>query len=282
LYRYITQPQPLVLEQIQQQVLDSDTILLEYFLGEDNSFLWVVTSDSFRSYVLPNAATLNELRQKFNSSLVELESLTPNQTAIAELSSAILPEGIFPQSPQTTVLVVPDGRLNYFPYNLLYLPQTQNYLFEKYSVIHSPSASAIDLIRKYAVSPETPTKELIIFADPVFNEQDDRVTVKGNLAADGWPRVPYTREEAQGIVSLYPSDAVKYFSGFESNLTNLQQSPLNQYRILHLATHGFYDEQNPTLSGLVLSLVNPQGETENGYLRFTDIFNLNLLETQLR
>jgi CHAT domain-containing protein len=50
---------------------------------------------------------------------------------------------------------------------------------------------------------------------------------------------------------------------------------LSQYRIIHLATHGFADDANPELSGIVLSLVDKLGKSQRGYLRLTDIFNLD-------
>jgi hypothetical protein len=46
----LTQPQPLSLTEIQQQVLDPETLLLEYSLGEDSSYLFIVSSDSINSY----------------------------------------------------------------------------------------------------------------------------------------------------------------------------------------------------------------------------------------
>src|SRR5919202_6253177 len=57
-YAALTQPQPLTLEEIQQQVLDSDTLLLEYALGEERSYLWAVTPTSISSYELPKRAEI--------------------------------------------------------------------------------------------------------------------------------------------------------------------------------------------------------------------------------
>src|SRR5262249_36040244 len=51
-YAALTQPSPLSLEEI-QQLLDPDTVLLEYSLGEERSFLWLVTTTSMASFVLP-------------------------------------------------------------------------------------------------------------------------------------------------------------------------------------------------------------------------------------
>ncbi len=48
------------------------------------------------------------------------------------------------------------------------------------------------------------------------------------------------------------------------------------YRFVHFATHGLVDSQRPELSGLVLSLVDPEGRPRNGLLRAHEVSNLSL------
>jgi tetratricopeptide (TPR) repeat protein len=55
----LTQPQPLKLTEIQAQ-LDADTLLLEYALGEERSYLWAITKDSLKGYELPKEAEIRE------------------------------------------------------------------------------------------------------------------------------------------------------------------------------------------------------------------------------
>ena len=52
-YAALTQPQPLSLKEIQTTVLAPDTLLLEYFLGAERSYLWAVTPTSIITYELP-------------------------------------------------------------------------------------------------------------------------------------------------------------------------------------------------------------------------------------
>ncbi len=59
-YAALTQPQPLTLAEIQQQVLDNDTLLLQYSLGEKRSYLWVVNSSEINSYQLPPRAEIEK------------------------------------------------------------------------------------------------------------------------------------------------------------------------------------------------------------------------------
>ena len=59
-YSAMTQPQPLTLKEIQQQVLDADTVLLEYALGEERSYLWVVSASGLKSYELPRRSEIEK------------------------------------------------------------------------------------------------------------------------------------------------------------------------------------------------------------------------------
>ena len=47
------------------------------------------------------------------------------------------------------------------------------------------------------------------------------------------------------------------------------------FRIVHFATHGLLNSEHPGLSGIVLSLVNEEGQPVNGFLRLKEIYNLN-------
>ncbi len=89
-------------------------------------------------------------------------------------------------------------------------------------------------------------------------------------------RLPYTQTEAQQILSLIPVNQRLQESGFSANKETSTSGQLSQYRFIHFATHGLLNSQNPQLSGLVLSLVEPSGKSTNGFLRLYDIFNLNL------
>lgn len=68
-YAALVQPMPLALGDIQQQVLDRETLLLEYSLGEEKSFLWAVTPDSIKTYELPNRAAIEPLARRVYESL---------------------------------------------------------------------------------------------------------------------------------------------------------------------------------------------------------------------
>ncbi|BAY24038.1 TPR domain protein [Calothrix sp. NIES-2100] len=172
-------------------------------------------------------------------------------------------------------------------------------LFINHEIVSLPSASTIAIQRQQLANRQPAPKALAILADPVYSATDERVTTAKNkqlqqqddidlelersalkrsadiLNRQGWPRLFGTRTEAQTIFKLVPdSKGVEVFD-FAANYNWATSSNLNQFRILHFATHGFVNDANPELSGIVLSLVNEQGKDIRGYLRLADLFNLD-------
>jgi CHAT domain-containing protein len=90
------------------------------------------------------------------------------------------------------------------------------------------------------------------------------------------PRLLASREEAEGIMALIPWGTGLKAIGFDASRATITSADLGQYRIVHFATHGVLDNERPELSGIVLSLVDQQGQSQDGFLRLHDIYNLNL------
>ena len=89
-------------------------------------------------------------------------------------------------------------------------------------------------------------------------------------------RLPGSRQEAEAIMSVTPAGAGMMALDFMASRATATSPELGQYRIVHFATHGLLNSEHPELSGLVLSLVNEQGQPQDGFLRLHDIYNLNL------
>src|SRR6476469_9892464 len=64
--------------------------------------------------------------------------------------------------------------------------------------------------------------------------------------------------------------------GFEANRQRVLSAELSEYRVVHFATHGMMNNEHPELSGIVLSLFDQDGRSQNGFLRLHDIYNLRL------
>ncbi|HQR36473.1 MAG TPA: CHAT domain-containing protein, partial [Blastocatellia bacterium] len=89
-------------------------------------------------------------------------------------------------------------------------------------------------------------------------------------------RLPFSREEADTILSFAPNGKGFKALSFAANRTTATSSELAQYRIVHFATHGLLNSEHPELSGLVFSLVDESGKSQDGFLRLHEIYNLRL------
>ena len=160
-------------------------------------------------------------------------------------------------------------------------------------IVSLPSASTLGVLRKELKDRQPAPKTLAIIADPVFTSKDDRLknslpqpqlisanpTEVKRAASDIGvilDRLKYSRQEAETIISLVPENQRTSAFDFAASRTTATNPDLAKYKIIHFATHGFLNNVNPELSGVVLSLVDEKGADSNGFLRLHDIFNLNL------
>jgi len=303
-YAALTQPQPLTLPEIQKQILDENTILLQYSLGKDRSYLWVVTSTGLTSYELPKRADIETAARNFRDAVTSpIQRDIPQKVAeaSANLGKLIL-QPAAAQLGQKRLLIVPDGVLHYTPFAALTLPpkagENANLpLIAQHEIITLPSASTLAILRQNYADRKPPNQTLAILADPVFSPDDERV--KGQLTPAtteklesnnlglnrslrasnmAWPpnRLPFTRQEAQNILALVPTASGVQSFDFAASRPTATNSNLANYQIVHFATHGMANSQNPELSGILMSMVDDKGNPVNGFLRLTDIFNLKL------
>ncbi|MEW6736719.1 MAG: tetratricopeptide repeat protein [Acidobacteriota bacterium] len=190
-YAALTQPQPLSLKEIQQQVLDQDTLLLEYALGKENSYLWAVTTTSISSYKLPKrdeiealAKTVYQLVSSYENALTNAE--TTYLEAATKLSQIIFGP-VAKQLGKKRLLIVSDGVLQYTPFVALPLPtntsakngkrsaSTPAWLGFNNEIISEPSASTVAVLRRELAGRLSATKTVAVLADPVFSPDDERV-----------------------------------------------------------------------------------------------------------
>ena len=334
-YAALTQPQPLNLTEIQQQVLDPDTLFLEYSLGEDASYLFVVSQTSLTSHRLPKRSEIEAVTRRVRELLTApqqqpgdteakyqarvKEAREGYWTQAAELSRMLLGP-VASQLGRKRLAIVADGALQYIPFASLPAPSPGNDegrkagaepqpLFVEHEIVNLPSASTLATLRRETAGRKPAEKSLAVLADPVFTDDDTRVSrdvsKKGARektrsaysekidigflqmsrsgretgvidAEGGFGRLLSTRREAAAISALVPERERMQALDFEASRTTALRPELGEYRIVHFATHGLLNNIHPELSGIVLSLVNKEGNPHDGFLRLQDIYNLKL------
>lgn len=196
-YAALTEPQPLGVREIQQQVLDGNTILLEYALGTEHSYLWAVTPEGVFSYRLPPKAEVEAQVRRVYQLLIArqpapVSRATPQgtgETAPADaqyqtqatILSRMLLEPVAAQLGTKRLLIVADGALQYLPFTVLPAPQTPGAekrtgpLILDHEIVSLPSASVLALLRREFSDRKPAPRTVAVLADPVFAPDDARV-----------------------------------------------------------------------------------------------------------
>ncbi|MDT5261179.1 MAG: hypothetical protein QOC61_183 [Acidobacteriota bacterium] len=212
-YAALTAAHPLALEEIRQQVLDDDTALLEYSLGDTRSYLFAVTRTgftvsrlpgreeierqvvAFRQQILPAsvrrsitdlvaAATDPQRGLKVSAAVATANPATV--AAYAQAAQALYKTVVEPAAPLfkgNRLLIVADGALNYIPFHALVTSTTPAgadfstlpYLLKTNDSLFAPSASVVAAIRQQrAATGESASGGMLVVADPVFDSSDAR------------------------------------------------------------------------------------------------------------
>ncbi|HSE33811.1 MAG TPA: CHAT domain-containing protein [Pyrinomonadaceae bacterium] len=209
-YAALTQPQPLELHDIQRQ-LDPNTILLEYSLGDERSYVWVVTQNSLQSYQLPKRDEIQGTAKKVYDALTARSVVKPIETpaqrqdrinqadlqfkqAAADLSKQVLGP-LTSELGNKRIVVVADGALQYIPFAALSVVNRQSSVAKNqpannrltagdgqaymplvldHEIITLPSASALAIQRRNLENRSAAPRSLAVIADPVFSTNDSR------------------------------------------------------------------------------------------------------------
>ncbi|MGH9881576.1 MAG: CHAT domain-containing protein, partial [Pyrinomonadaceae bacterium] len=210
-YAALTAGQPLTLAEVQQKVLDPQTVLLEYSLGNDSSYLWAASANDVRLFKLPARATLDRLATDLRAQLIPARlqrrivgidvvadptrglgaaSAAEDAAPFVAASSAIYKAAVEPAAAvigKKRLLIVADGALNYIPFEALVATGSSAdyaslpYLLKTNEIVYSPSASVIGAIRQQGSKPAG--RVMLVVADPVFNSNDARA--RGVTASAG-------------------------------------------------------------------------------------------------
>jgi CHAT domain-containing protein/predicted negative regulator of RcsB-dependent stress response len=332
-YAALVRAEPLTLAEVQRQVLDDSTVLLEYSLGAHQSYLFAATRGGLTLHRLPSRERIErqavELRQQLipagvrraiaginvestrGLTLGSPSNAPGNVSAYAAAAHALYRTVVAPAAPilgGRRVLVVPDGALNYVPFESL-VTNTEgtdysalSYLVKTNELVYAPSASVVAEVRRQAGRDAAGRGGMLLVADPVFDAGDPRsqgASQAATRARDSsaqrlslssaladvtnvknanlkLARLDGTRSEAEEIAKLARASGGRadVWLDFDANEANLHARKLDGYRVLHFATHGLLNSERPQFTGLALSLVGQANA--DGFLRVDEVFNLRL------
>ena len=287
-YASIKAPPPIGFTRVSAELLDKETALIEFVLGEERSYAWVLQAGKLHTISLPPRQELEALITAFHTTSTAKVNSTTAAAAISKLKTQSQPlyETLFqPLETHLTgvrkLIVVPDGALAYLPFETLVSKSgrgASTFLLERFAISYAPSASALVALRNVKTTP-LQTKGFIAFGDPVYTKSEPEIATPARDRGFDFRQLPYTRTEVNEIAALFPITERRVLLGAEAEEAKVKTEPLGQYRYVHFATHALVDEEYPARSAIMLSAPagdETDGKKEDGALQMAEVMRLKL------
>jgi len=297
----LTLPRTLGAAEIQARLLDRETLLLAYRLGDEESFLWALSTDSLATFRLPGREQIEDEVRLVRELLVadHRRSRQRLEILLATLSQRLLAPAWGLAAGKKRLLIVADGALQYLPFAALPTPAPPaapvtpaaaatpggeaEPLVARHELVHLPSASTLALLRQQAARQQAALQGAARQGEPPGPRMGTLAVVGDPVFAPGDPYrpLPYAGREAAALLALVPAGERLAALGSAANRDRVTGGELGRYRILHFATHGEIDTEHPELSRLVLSRIDGTGAgtghpRDDGLLYALDIYRLRL------
>ncbi|BFM08634.1 CHAT domain-containing tetratricopeptide repeat protein [Halioxenophilus aromaticivorans] len=277
----LAKPSKVALKQ-HQQSLKADEALVYYFLGQEQSYLWLMDQQGIEVYPLPNES---EIAQQ-TIALVELINSNPAVSnsrshwanilqADKTLSETLLEPIAQRISRYQQITVVPDGVLHRLPYAVLLSP-AQNYqqpLTKTLAVGYANSIATLHHLKQRR-RPIGANKGLLMIANPAMEIAESGTNESDNLVLQ---QLPAAEMEANKLINLWGSVSKStLLLGRRASKESLYASSPEDYQVIHFASHAKINWDNPTDSAIKLASTNSNDSSDSADLTLAEITELKL------
>lgn len=257
-YAELRYPATPTLETIQQELSHSDTILLSYLLGQQQSHLFVVTNNSLTVYPLPAAGVINqavESHWRFLTSPDRGPAVDPAPLIVSsrQLYDMLIRPAEALLKGKKRLVIVPDGWLCYLPFEALMHeaatpPAAQvgpKYLLESYTISYAPSADVWQRLRGQRHN-QSADRLLLVYGDMMW--PSGRLTEQ--KPSEPSPVDP--ESEARAIAQALGGRYVDVRLRRRAEDPPLTRTELDRYRLVHWAIPCIWNEREPAESRVQL------------------------------
>ena len=284
---------------LQQEWIQQDQAILEYFLGSDNLYSFSLTSSSFEMRKVSVEDSLSDQIRKYRKSIRDKESA--HWISAGNQLYEVLVQPNTDVLEKEKIIIIPDGELHYLPFETLLtqpveIPDSQSPDYASMPYLIKDHAISYDLSTHFHVkhkneirtSPQNRENSLLAIA-PTFN---DSLTA-GNASSSGsgyrldLTSLPLARYEAQSIAELarnqdniwnwFNPARVEVWTGEKATEKRIKNSDLSSYNHIHFATHAYVSEKNPEQTAIYLAQQSDTLNTTNdGILSTPELYNMDL------
>jgi len=287
-YAVVQNPEVLRAAEI-QGALGPDELLLQYWLGDLGSYLWIVGPRSIRSVSLPQRTRVDDIARRLHASYASGPAIgsaaVERQELLDELAVGVLHPAAEEIARASRIIIAGDGALQYLPFSVMRLPNGRP-LIESHELLSVPSMTVIAAQREMLADRIEPEFQVALVGDPVFQANDPRLRDAPSTSAvssqtrsppdRSFARLPFTGREIDVIAAMVPESERLVATGLDARTNRVAGSGLRDYQYVHLATHGVIDSEHPVLSSLVFSTFGPDGRPVDGFFRLRDVYTMRL------
>jgi CHAT domain-containing protein len=257
----------------------------EFFIGDRHAWRFDIQDGAITVQELPDVGRLRQLARQLHEAWQSPGRGTDDRfwpsRQLAEVAFASLGD----PRPAEVLQIVPDGVLHVVP--MAVIADRVWSRINPGAVLVVPSLNALYLESQETAKP--PSQTIAVIADPVFSLTDPRVhlpittagilkiaergaATRTGLRQLAMRRLPAAAAEARAIVDLAGlSSGVLPLIGFDASRSRIESSSLEEFRIIHFATHAIADSRDPALAMLALSRFDAAGNPVDGTLWSYDI-----------
>ena len=282
---------PLTLESLQADLPDSQSVLLEYWIGQRSSFLWAISHDGIRSFRLAGPSVLNvasaALLRTIRSVATQDATITAEQRAVLipaslrqgktqalSLRTLLLPPGSLPRH-VSSLLIVGDGSLLSVPFSVVMRAGTgcgtHAPILNACDIVSEPSATFLQQLLARPAMPSLPPRIAVFTGLDSHPQRSQSSAPEVSLPAD----IPFASNEAKSIQAVFRPENTRLLAANEAAPDVIRNFPWSEFTIAHFATHALLNRQNMQLTGMVLNSPKKDDSTNPQMLWYGDICRMH-------
>jgi CHAT domain-containing protein/tetratricopeptide (TPR) repeat protein len=250
--------------------LSPSSVILEYVVADPQSYCLVISRGS--SHIVP-LASKNKIDTLVDAYLKDVRKKRPGRDEGRQLYDVLL-RPISEAAGKETLVVIRDGQLHLVPFEAL-VDESGRYLVERHTVLYEPSATGFYLLAQQRPRSRPLTRALFAVGGvPNDTSGLERVSLTRGYNANELSNLPASKDEVLAAEAAIHNPTDTLLLGSNATESAVKHADLAQYRIIHLAVHGFANAADPNRSALIL--ISDPAAGEDGLLQASEIVQLHL------
>jgi len=275
-YANLKYPEIITLDETQKTLLNTKTAIFAYSVGQEDSYAFVITKKDLKIFHFPGRKNIKNQVKDY------LRIISDKDNQNFALGHELFNHLVFPGLEKNikNIIFVPDDVLHFLPFEALITDnERKNWLIKDYQIAYAPSISSLrEIIERKKSNRHKSRMDLLAFGDPSFElletEENGGDIFQEFFSSKSFDfyRLEFSGIEIDRISSLFKKKNI--FRRKEASEDQLKNHNLEDYKIIHFATHSIIDEITPDRSSIVLTL--DEDPAEDGFFQMREVYNTKL------